>query len=162
MLWPPQLIFHHYTSKCNIVWVLRRRRINFPVSFHIPSTSFLVYNVRTGSETNLNVKSTNNRRISPTSKWWKSLLKDAHTWALRSRHIRNGYFRRLRFWPDHKICIVRNGHFVKSRISADTTYRVCFMPSRYSTCFGVAPTPINWNNRCRYMPLIHRSAYRRF
>ena len=91
-LWPVRTFqgsfFYHYAGKCNPVWGLRCRRINFPVRFNVSSPSFSVHNARTGPETHPNAS--NNQRISRTTKWWASSLHQAHAEALPSMHIRNG------------------------------------------------------------------------
>ena len=69
-------------SKCNPAWFLHRRRIYFPINFHISFTSFSVYNARSGSEADRNVKYRSNQRISPTRKWCDLSLHQAHAWTL--------------------------------------------------------------------------------
>ena len=93
MLWPArtfQAVSHHHKGKGNPTWFLRRRRINIPVNFHVSFTSSSVYNARTDSETDRNVKSRDNQRISPSPKWcWLSLYQ-AYAWTLPSMLISRG------------------------------------------------------------------------
>ena len=124
--------------------------------FHKSSTSFSVYNARTGSKTDRNVKSRNNYRISPTPKRCELALYQARAWALPSMLIKNGGAKMIPARSQTNEWFVGTGHFIKCRISADiSTFWACLC--QVGTIYVLdSAHPINLKNRHRWRKLCMR------